>query len=124
MKISEIYIIEIMEVHDLAPAPAPPSACEKLRMPNPKPTLHLLTPVSQAAAAARIVGKSDVIHAAKSGNLLLVKDHVAVDADCVHLADGGCDSLLRMRFSNCKRWSSPFFQFSLRFKISNICYQW
>jgi hypothetical protein len=41
----------------------------------------------QAAAAARIVGKSDVIEAAKSGNIELVKDHFVADAGCVFKAD-------------------------------------
>jgi hypothetical protein len=38
----------------------------------------------QAAAAARIVGKPDVINAARDGNIELVKDHVVADAGCVH----------------------------------------
>jgi hypothetical protein len=39
------------------------------------------------AAAARIVGKADVIEAAKSGNIELVKDHFVADAGCVFKAD-------------------------------------
>jgi hypothetical protein len=51
----------------------------------------------QAAAAARIAGKPDVIEAAKSGNIELVKDHVVADAGCVHKADSGyvCQLLAR-----------------------------
>jgi hypothetical protein len=40
--------------------------------------------VLQAAAAARIVGKDDVIKAAERGDFELVKDHVVADAGCVH----------------------------------------
>jgi hypothetical protein len=40
--------------------------------------------VLQAAAAARIVGKPDVIEAAERGDFELVKDHVVADAGCVH----------------------------------------
>ena len=51
----------------------------------------------QAAAASRIVGKDNVIEAAKSGNLELVKDHILADAGCVHKTDGSgtYGSLLR-----------------------------
>ena len=42
---------------------------------------------SQAAAAARIVGKDGIIEAAEKGNLDLVKDHVLADAGCVLEAD-------------------------------------
>jgi hypothetical protein len=41
----------------------------------------------RAAAAARIVGKPDVINAAMNGNIELVKDHVVADAGCVLKAD-------------------------------------
>ena len=113
-----------MEAIALATSPAPVSASEKVCMLNHNPTVNLLTPISQAAAAARIVGKPDVIHAAKSGNLQLVKDHVVVDAGCVHMTDGGFDSLSRIHFSNCTRCSCPFFQFSVRFKFSHLFHQW
>jgi hypothetical protein len=43
---------------------------------------------SQAAAAARIVGKPGVIEAAASGNLELVTDHFLADANCVHTTNG------------------------------------
>ena len=46
-----------------------------------------LTHISQAAAAARIVGKDDVIKAAERGDIELVKDHVVADAGCVHKTD-------------------------------------
>jgi hypothetical protein len=111
-----------MEAIALATAPAPVSASEKVCMLNHNPTANLLTPISQAAAAARIVGKPDVIHAAKSGNLQLVKDHVVVDAGCVHIANGECDSLWRNHVSNCTRCSSP--QFPVRLNYSKIFYQW
>jgi hypothetical protein len=40
-------------------------------------------------------GASDVIEAAKSGNLELVKNYVLADAGCVHMADDEyADSLL------------------------------
>jgi hypothetical protein len=65
--------------------------------PTPTPLRIYPRLLCKAAAAARIVGKPDVIHAAKSGNLQLVKDHVVVDAGCVHMADGGWDSMLHSR---------------------------
>jgi hypothetical protein len=40
---------------------------------------------------------SDIIEAAKSGNLELVKKYVLADAGCVHTADEEYDSLLRAR---------------------------
>jgi hypothetical protein len=49
--------------------------------------LPQLTRISQAAAAARIVGKDDVIDAAEMGDFELVKDHVLADAGCVHKTD-------------------------------------
>jgi hypothetical protein len=69
----------------------------------------------QAAAAARIVGKPDVIEAAKSGNTELVKDHVVADAGCVHKADNGyvCQLLARAAAAH----AAPF-------NFSNFCYQW
>ena len=42
--------------------------------------------ISQAAAAARIKRKPDVIVAAAKGNIELVMDHVVADASCVHKA--------------------------------------
>ena len=107
-----------------ATAPSPASASEKVSTPNSHPTSHLHTPISQAAAAGRIVGKPDIIRAAKSGNLQLVIDHVVVDAGCVHIADSGCGCLLRIHAPNCTRCSSPVFNFLYVFKISNFCYQW
>ena len=56
------------------------------------PPLHSRAPISfvlQAAAASRIKGKPDVIEAAKSGDLSLVRDHVAADPSCVGRRDGG-----------------------------------
>jgi hypothetical protein len=44
-------------------------------------------PPLQAAAAARIAGKPDIIAAAKSGDLALVQDHVTADASCVSHRD-------------------------------------
>jgi hypothetical protein len=40
-------------------------------------------PPLQAAAAARIAGKPDIIAAATSGDLALVQDHLTVDPSCV-----------------------------------------
>jgi hypothetical protein len=51
----------------------------------PPPPSSLLR-ISQAAAAARIAGKPDVINAAVDGNIELVKDHVVADAGCVQKA--------------------------------------
>jgi hypothetical protein len=42
---------------------------------------------SPAAAAARIVGKDDILKAAKDGNLELVQDHVAADPASVRKRD-------------------------------------
>jgi len=50
-----------------------------------------LTRSLQAAAAARIAGKPDVLEAAKSGDTALVRDHIAADASCVHKRDDLCD---------------------------------
>ena len=50
------------------------------------PPLHSRAPMSfvlQAAAAARVKGKPDIIEAAKSGDLSLVRDHVTADPSCV-----------------------------------------
>ena len=41
----------------------------------------------QAAAAALIAGKGDMIDAAKSGDLALVQDHLTADPSCVHAKD-------------------------------------
>jgi hypothetical protein len=54
--------------------------------------LHSRAPVSfvlQAAAAARIQGKPDIIEAAKSGDLSLVRDHLTADPCCIGRRDGG-----------------------------------
>jgi ankyrin repeat protein len=52
----------------------------------------------QAAAAARIVDKFDVVDAAGCGNFELVKDHVVADAGCVHKTGGlGYDCPLQLR---------------------------
>jgi hypothetical protein len=60
----------------------------------------------QAAAAARIVGKADVINAAENGDIELVKDHVMADKGCVLQADSEYDCLflalaLPQRLSPC-----------------------
>jgi hypothetical protein len=47
----------------------------------------------QAAAAARIVGKADVITAAWNGDIELVKDHVMADTSCIFKADSEYDCL-------------------------------
>jgi hypothetical protein len=57
------------------------------RPPPPPPLLTHPFRVSQAAAAARIVGNRDVFRAASIGNIELVKDHVVADAGCVLKAD-------------------------------------
>jgi hypothetical protein len=54
------------------------------------PPLHSRAPISfvlQAAAAARIQGKPDIIAAAESGDLSLVRDHVTADPSCVGRRD-------------------------------------
>jgi hypothetical protein len=65
-------------------------AASSCRTPPPPVLTHPFR-VSQAAAAARIVGKADVFTAARNGNTELVKDHVVADAGCVLKADSGCD---------------------------------
>ncbi len=55
-----------------------------------RPSLILLlrvTIVLQAAAAARIVGKDNILKAAEDGNLELVRDHVAADRASVQKLD-------------------------------------
>ena len=52
---------------------------------SPPPPPHCFR-ILQAAAAARIAGKPDVIVAAANGNIELVMDHVVADARCVHKA--------------------------------------
>ena len=42
---------------------------------------------SQAAAAASIKGKPDIIQAAASGDIKLVQDHLTADASCVGCRD-------------------------------------
>ena len=66
----------------------------------------------QAAAAARIKGKPDVIQAAASGDFNLVKDHCIADAGCIRKADGKYDSLLHTRASDRPRSSSSMINFS------------
>jgi hypothetical protein len=41
-------------------------------------------PHVQAAAAARIAGKPNIISAAESGDVKLVEDHCIADPACVH----------------------------------------
>ena len=53
-----------------APAPAPAHAS------------------SSPPAPARIKGKPDILEAARSGDLSLVRDHVAADPSCVGRRDG------------------------------------
>jgi hypothetical protein len=54
--------------------------------------------MSESDASQVVPGAaSDVIEAAKSGNLELVKNCVLADAGCVHTADEEYDSLLRSR---------------------------
>ena len=45
------------------------------------------THVPQAAAAARVAGKSDIVTAAWSGDISLVSDHIAADSSSVHEKD-------------------------------------
>jgi hypothetical protein len=54
------------------------------------PPLHSRAPMSsvlQAAAASRIKGKPDIIAAAISGDLSLVRDHLTADPSCVGRRD-------------------------------------
>ena len=80
-------------------------------MPRPSPFARPHA-CCQAAAAARIKGKPDVIEAAKSGDFNLVKDHYIADAGSVRKTDGMYDSLLHTRASNRPRSSSSMFNFS------------
>jgi hypothetical protein len=57
-----------------------PAACCSL---SPS-TLYSPLPFVQSAAAARILDKPDIIEAAKSGNIGLVRDHVIVDPLSIH----------------------------------------
>ncbi len=43
--------------------------------------------ISQAAAAARIVGKPGIHTAAENGDVALVRDHIVADPACLHLKD-------------------------------------
>ena len=78
-------------------------------MPSPFARTHACF---QAAAAARIKGKPDVIEAAKSGDFNLVKDHYIADAGSVRKANVKYDSLLHTRASNRPRSSSSMINFS------------
>ena len=86
-------------------------AASSCRISPPPPCFRIL----QAAAAARIAGKPDVIDAAMNGNIELVKDHVVADAGCVLKADGlyVCQLLARAAAAH----AAPF-------NFSNFCYQW
>jgi hypothetical protein len=76
--------------------------------------------ISQAAAA-RIVGKPDVVQAAQSGNLELVKDHVSADAGCVHKTNGWkYDCLLRARAAPAQ--VSIFLISVIRTALTESCY--
>jgi hypothetical protein len=85
--------------------------------------LPQLTRISQAAAAARIVGKDDVIKAAKDLNVELVKDHVVADAGCVHQTDETYVCLFRASADAAHDVSNRAHAAAL-FKFSNFCYQW
>jgi hypothetical protein len=80
----------------------------------PPPPPHCFR-IPQAAAAARIAGKPDVINAAEMGNIELVKDHVVADAGCVLKADSRyvCQLLPRAAAAH-----------AAAFNFSNFCYQW
>ena len=78
-------------------------------MPSPFARTHACF---QAAAAARIKGKPDVIQAAASGDFNLVKDHYIANAGCVRETTPGYDSLLHTRASNRPRSSSSMIDFS------------
>ncbi len=58
----------------------------RLSRPSLTPLLRV-TIVLQAAAAARIAGKDEILKAAKDGDLQLVRDHVAADPASVHERD-------------------------------------
>ena len=85
--------------------PKPASASERVRHTmKHKPHLRFdpTHAYLQAAAAARIVGNPDLIEAAKSGNIELVKDHVVADASCVLEATSRYDRLaLFLALANC-----------------------
>jgi hypothetical protein len=70
-----------------APAPAAASASAKVRKrapPSSASRLGFPTHVPQAAAAARVAGKSDIVTAARDGDISLVSDHIAADSSSVH----------------------------------------
>jgi hypothetical protein len=69
--------------------------------------LPQLTLISQAAAAARIAGKDDVIEAAKSGDIELVKDHVVAGAGCVLKANKRYVCFFRARAAAAHDVSNP-----------------
>ena len=74
----------------LAPAPAAASASAKVRKrapPSSASRLGFPTHVPQAAAAARVAGKSDIHTAARDGDISLVSDHIAADSSSVHKKD-------------------------------------
>ena len=77
-------------------------------MPSPFARTHACF---QAAAAARIKGKPDLIEAAERGDFNLVKDHYIANAGCVRETDGWYDSLLHTRASNRPRSSSSMINF-------------
>ena len=68
---------------------------------------HVCFQAASVAMAAAL--NSDVIEAAKSGDLELVKEHVLADAGCVHTTDGGYDSLLCAHVSKRTCCSAPIF---------------
>ena len=73
-----------------APAAAAASASAKVRKrapPSSASRLGFPTHVPQAAAAARVAGKSDIITAARDGDISLVSDHIAADSSSVHKKD-------------------------------------
>ena len=50
------------------------------------------THVPQAAAAARVAGKKDIVEAARLGDISLVADHIAADSSSVHKKDSEYDT--------------------------------
>ena len=65
-----------------------PRVADRFQIPRKRSVMmHPLSTPTTLAAAARIAGKPDIFEAAETGNLALVKDHVVVDAGCVHKSD-------------------------------------
>jgi hypothetical protein len=64
----------------------------------------------QAAAAARIAGKRDIITAAKYGDISLVGDHITADPSSVNKKDTEYDT------------AAPNLFFNIQYSLPKICF--